>query len=120
VSTPLFVGTSQRSAGTGHGIYSVAVNAALSGVNTIVAAQAGYVILVTAYKIVCANDVTVTWESGGGRVLDGPCAFSINSGESTPFDPDGHFWTDAGEALILRLGGAVQVGGHVKYALVPR
>ena len=118
--TPTFNGTKEQTIGTGLQVFSVSINASSSGANTIVAAQPGYIIVVTAYKIVCAGAVTVTWESSGGRDLDGPCAFAANGGESTPVSPDGHFWTDLGEALIMTLSGAVQVGGHVAYTLVPR
>lgn len=99
-------------------VVSAPVNASQAGANTIVAAVADRVIVVLAYKIICAGDVVITWESGGGSILDGPCSFSANGGESSPDSERGHFWTGRGEALILNLSGAVQVGGHLKYALI--
>lgn len=96
----------------------IQVNASASGNNTIVAAVTGKKIRVLQYKVICAGAVTVTWESSGGTVIDGPCAFSANGGEAPPYCPVGHFETLVGEGLVMNLGGAVQVGGHLIYVTV--
>jgi hypothetical protein len=108
----------QTHLGTSDRVISVAINASSSGNNTIVASVAGRRIVVTKYKIVAAGAVTVTFESSGGTVLDGPCAYAANGGVCEPDSENGHFSTLPGEALVLNLSGAVQVGGHVKYAVV--
>jgi hypothetical protein len=99
-------------------IRQAAINASTSGDNTIVAAVPGKQILVLLYKIVCSDAVTVTWESGGGTVLDGPCTFAASGGESSSFCEHGHFRSSKGESLVLNLSGAVQVGGHLLYGLI--
>jgi hypothetical protein len=113
------MGTSARTfRGTAERIESVPVNANGLGANVIVPAEPNRIIVVLSYKIVCADAVSVTWESGGGDVLDGPCAFAANGGESTSDSENGHFATKRGEALVMDLSAPVQVGGHLKYALV--
>jgi hypothetical protein len=97
---------------------SANINASASGNNTIVAAVGGKKIKVLQYKVVVSANVTVTWESSGGSVLDGPCAFAANGGEAPPYCPVGHFDTLTGEGLVMNLSSAVQVGGHLKYVLV--
>ena len=99
-------------------VSEVALNVSSSGNNTVVAAVAGKQIVLLAGDLVCAGAVTITWESGGGSILDGPKAFAANGGQLYPFDENGHFASVSGESLLLNLNGAVQVGGRVKYALV--
>jgi hypothetical protein len=95
-----------------------AINVSSAGLNTIVPATPGYSIVVYQYKLVCAAAVSVTWESSGGTVLDGPCAFAANGGVSEPANELGHFATAKGEGLSIFLGGAAQVGGHVVWGLL--
>ena len=97
---------------------SVAINASSSGDNTIVAGVLGKRIVVLLYTLVCSDAVTVTWEASGGSVLSGPCAFAANGGISVPQAEFGHMATPVGEALVLDLSGAVQVGGHALVAVV--
>jgi hypothetical protein len=93
------------------------VNAAASGDNTIIAAPgAGKQIEVRGYHIVSANTVTATWKSGS-TALSGPMSMAVGN----PFTP--YSWADpvfllgANEALVLTLGGSVQVSGHVTYVI---
>lgn len=97
---------------------STAVNASSAGSNTIVAAVPLKRIVVLELKIVCAGAVACTWESSGGTILDGPCSFAAGSGEYEAPAANGHFETEIGEALVLYLSDAVQVGGHVRYGLI--
>lgn len=99
-------------------VSSAVVNASSSGDNTIVAGVAGSRIVVLSFLLVAAAAVAVTWESGGGTVLSGPKAFGANGGACPAVDEGGMFATVAGEALVLNLSGAFQVGGYVKYAVV--
>lgn len=95
-----------------------AINASISGPNTIVAHTSLKSILVMSYVLVVAGDVTVTWESSGGTVHGGPQAFVSNGGIAVPFSQVGHFECVSGEDLVLFLSDAVQVGGHVQYVLI--
>jgi hypothetical protein len=102
-------------------VQKATINASSAGANTIVAGVAAAngapakLIRVLSYVLVAAGAVTTTWESSGGTVIGGPMAFPANGGVATPFNPLGHFDSIAGEGLVLFLGGAVQVGGHVTY-----
>ncbi len=100
-------------------IYPASINASSAGANTVVAAIPNKRIVVLKYKRIAAGAVTVTWESSGGTVLDGPCALAANGGEAEAFCVSGHFSTLPGEALVLYLGGSVQVGGNLLYTLLP-
>lgn len=94
------------------------VNASSSGNNTAIAAVAGKRIIVLQGDLIAAGAVTVTLQSSGGSVLDGPMAFAQNGGKIYPESTYGHFATAIGEGLVINLNGAVQVGGHLVYALV--
>lgn len=98
--------------------YSVAINAGSSGNNTLVAAVYGKRIVVILGDVIAAGDVTVTFQSSGGAVLDGPYAIAANGGKIFPDTDRGHFSTLAGEGLVINLTGAIQVGGHLVYAVV--
>lgn len=95
-----------------------AVSASSAGDNTLVALVAGKAIRVTSYVLVAAGDVAASIESSGGRILGGPMSLGTTGGVAAPFNPGGYFQTDVGEALVINLGGAVQVGGHLSYILV--
>jgi hypothetical protein len=93
------------------------VNEATSGDRTIIAAPgAGKQIEVRGYHIVSANTVTATWKSGS-TALTGAMSMAVGN----PFTP--YSWSDpvfllgANEALVLTLGGSVQVSGHVTYVI---
>lgn len=99
-------------------VLAAAVNVASSGNNTAIAAVAGKFIVPLQGDMVASGAVTVTVQSSGGTVLDGPMAFAANGGKVYPNSPYGHYATGRGEGLVINLGGAVQVGGHLIYALV--
>ena len=100
-------------------VADASINASSSGNNVVVARVPGYKIRVLQYKIICAGQVTVTWESSGGTILDGPCTFSANSGERAGCAEMGQFQdAPANEDLVINLSAAVQVGGSLKYALL--
>jgi hypothetical protein len=112
-------GTCARTSwGTADTVVGITINAALSGSNTIVAAVAGRRIVVLFKKEVAAGAVSIRWESSGGLILSGPCSTPATGGAVDGEMEGGHFATLPGEALLMNLGGAVQVGGHLKYALV--
>jgi hypothetical protein len=97
---------------------SVAIAAASSGANALVAAAAGKIIRVMQYTLVAAGTVTAKFQSastdltgamsmivGLPIVAAGPVS---TGGRATPL-----FQTVAGEALNISLGGAVAVAGHL-------
>ena len=104
--------------GTGDPLAQASINISSAGANVVIPAVPGRSIIVLLYKIVCSGAVTVTWESSGGTVLDGPCSFSGNGGESAPYSEHGHFRTLRGEGLVIDLSAGVQVGGHLLYGVI--
>lgn len=109
--------TAQTAWGSGL-VGSAAINASSSGNNVVVAAaDADARIVVLGYSLVCAQAVVASWESESGLVIGGPCSFGANGGISVEEAEHGHFATEPGEDLVLDLSGAVQVGGHLVYAV---
>jgi hypothetical protein len=104
-------------------MYFVAVNASSSGNNTIVSAITGRKIRVVNYTLISAAAVTVTWKSGSSTNISGPMALAANGGMApsssalTPAGMIGVFETSSGESLVLNLGSAIAVGGHLTYIL---
>lgn len=99
-------------------IFRAPINASSSGNNTIVAAVTGKTIVVLKYKYIASGAVIATWESSGGTILDGPCSLAANGGAQEPHNDHGHFAAVYGEALVLNLSAAVQVGGSLVYCLI--
>lgn len=99
---------------------TVSVDTATSGANTIVAADTNRRIHVLSYNLVSAGTVTVVWKSGstaltGAMTLTVGVPNTVSGGEGT-LTPV--LRTAANEALVLTLGGNVQVSGHVTYDYV--
>lgn len=96
------------------------VNASASGSNTVVAAVANKRIRVLSYVIIASGAVTVTWQSAS-TAISGPMALAANggaapsAGQSVPAGLIGQFETNQGEALVVNLGSAISVGGHITY-----
>jgi glutamate 5-kinase len=101
--------------GSGQVLKTAVVNESASGDRTIVAAVTGKKIVVVAYSLVVAGALTLTWKSGS-TALTGPQAMAANGVSNMVSDVGTHlFETASAEALVLNLGGAVQVGGFVTY-----
>jgi len=99
----------------------VAVSAASSGDNTLVAAATARKIRVLAMHLSAASAVTVRVEDGaGGSALFGRANLVANGNlqVTLPYNPAGWFETTAATLLNLELGGAVQVSGCLVYQLV--
>ena len=96
------------------------LSAALAGSNDLVAAVPGYKIAIYAWSFIAAGAVAITWKSGATS-LSGAMNYGINGGEIRDVRADGEPWyqTATGEALVLSLGGAVQVSGTIYYRLIP-
>lgn len=102
-----------------NGVNLTVKQAAISvGVSTaIVAAVPGKSIVVLSYTVVVDAAVTVGFRSnnGAGTVLAGQMSLAANGGVSAGYNPKGHFWTVAGEALFLVTGASIGVRGHLTY-----
>jgi len=92
------------------------ISAASIGDNTVVAAIPGKRIKVIGYALVSTSANTIRWKSGAAANLSGAMALAANGGLSSPSDKNTvEFETAVGEALVLNLTGATNVGGHVVY-----
>lgn len=104
-------------------IQSVAISAASSGNNTIVAAVTGKIINVIGCFLMASGTVTAKFQSAaGGTDLMGGVALTAQTGFMLPLAPAWPnetipFWfrTVVSELLNLNLSGAVQVSGSLTY-----
>ncbi len=104
-------------------IITLPISVASSGDNVIQAAVSGKLIAVKAYVLVADGAVTAQFYDGASAnnlPLSGPLSFAANGGAVAPLysNPDethGGQWfkTSLGNALVLKLGGAVGVRGHM-------
>lgn len=89
------------------------INTASSGDQTIVAAVPGKQIVVTNYVLVNTTAQSLTWKSGS-TALSGPMALGALA--TLVVDNDAPVLVcNVGEALVLNLGAATQVSGHLTY-----
>lgn len=95
---------------------SAIVNTAASGDTTLVAAVAGQAIAVVGLLLVAAGAVTVVIKDGSTGLTG---AISLVAGQPLVLVPERApipwFTTTPGQALVITLGGAVQVSGRVYY-----
>lgn len=91
---------------------------AASGDQTILTAVSGKKIRVLGYALVTDTASALTWESGGSTAISGVMTFAANGGISAVPSKWGWFSTLDGESLVLNVGTAATVGGHVTYAIV--
>jgi hypothetical protein len=108
---------------------STPINASLSGDNVIVSGSATllpgdirlFAIVAFGYVIIPSGNVQIAFAASDGTVISGPYDILSNGGMFAPNFPSGHFATPrGGQGVNLLLGGAVHVGGHFKFGLVPR
>lgn len=83
--------------------------------HTALAAITGKVIRVLSYTLTTAAEVGLTFKSDSTTIA-GP--MPLSAGVSPPYNPEGHFDTASGEALVITLDDAVEVGGHLTVAIV--
>lgn len=92
------------------------ISISASGNNTIVAGVTNKKIRIISYQLVCAEAVTVKFQSGAsGTDLSGAMSFGANGGISTPESIKGHFETLSGALLNIVLSSGVAVAGHLTY-----
>lgn len=97
---------------------SAVIEHAALGDNTIVAAPAAPArIRVLGYTLVAAGAVTARWKSGAATNKSGPMSLGANGGVSVSVGQGSLFSCAAGQALVLNLGAAVAVAGHVSYVV---
>ncbi len=96
---------------------TIAITAA-SGDQTILSAVSGKKIRVLGYALVTDTASALTWESGGSTAISGAMTFAANGGISAVPSKWGWVETLSGESLVLNVGTAATVGGHVTYVLV--
>ena len=97
----------------------LAVNTAISGNTTLVAAVAGSQVVVQQFGLIAGGSVTVKFSDGaGGADLCGPMPLAANSGFGSPESLVGIMATTANTALVLNTNAAVQVSGWLRYYLL--
>jgi len=90
------------------------INVATATTTAVVAAVAGFRIVVTNLVLSQASGQTCIWKSGS-TILSGPIVESYSTGDNEL----GILETAIGEALNLTTSAAVQVSGHLTYILMP-
>jgi len=92
------------------------IDAATSGDNTLVAANATKKLRVLAGFLVAAGTVNARFEGGaGGTALTGQMNLVANTGFVLPFNPAGWFETATNTLLNLELSAAISVDGSLTY-----
>lgn len=94
------------------------IDVAASGDTTLLAGVAGKRIYLMGLEFLCSNSVTVGFKSGSAPILINPQSFGANSGKVLPPAGLGYTKTEVGEALVITLGGAVQVSGSYVVAVL--
>lgn len=100
---------------------NVAVDKSASGDNELVAAVAGAIIRVVHMALVPAEAVTVKFKSGAATDLTGAMAWAANAlfVDDSNWENHGLFSTAVGQALVMNLGAAKQVGGYIRVQIIP-
>ena len=94
------------------------ISTSSSGNSTVIAAVAGYKIVVLSYVVTALTAVRVRFDSAtGGTALTGQLCLAANGVVNGAFNPRGHFETIVGEALCVNLSSAVSTTGHITYVL---
>lgn len=91
-----------------------------AGDQTIVAGIPGKKIRVLAYIVNISNNSYIQWKSGSTAIsgqmhMTGGSSIAIHLGDQWPAGGLPVLLTEPGESLILNVGGAVTVGGHITY-----
>lgn len=103
----------------GLAISFASIDTATSGDNTIVTADATQRVKVLSYVFVADGTVAVRWKSGALTNLSGAMALVVNTGVASPIGTPSSWLmeTAVNEALVLNLGAAIGVRGHISYFL---
>jgi len=93
------------------------INIASNGDNTVIAAQAGKMIMIHQLFLVCAGAVSLKFKDGASTDLC-PALPMLTSGGLTFDYKEPWFVTSQGNAFIINLSAAVQVSGRIYYTVV--
>lgn len=96
----------------------VLIDTAASGDTTLLAGAAGFRYLVRQVFLVPTTAVTVTFKSGSNK-LTGAMALAATAIFQLEYNEMPWMTTNTGEALIINLGAAIQVGGRLVLDKVP-
>lgn len=96
------------------------INSTTAGDQVILPGVVGKRIRVLAYILAISNNNHVQWKSGSTAIsgemhMTGGSSMAIHMGDQWPGGGLPVLMTEPGEALVLNVGGAVTVGGHLTY-----
>lgn len=95
------------------------INATASGDNTVLTAVTSMKLRILGIAFTCSNNVEIVFKSGSNTLIDA-MSFAKYGGLAENSQPGGRWAeTNAGEAFIMNLDGAVNVRGRVYYVEVP-
>ena len=98
-------------------IKTQAVNLASAGAEdeTAITAVTGKKIVVINLFLVVSAATSIGFKSGGSTALTGLPSLAAKGTYNPGYNPDGHFQTAAGEALVIACGAATDVDGWINY-----
>tara|TARA_R110002020_G_scaffold169116_4_gene358165 strand:+ start:1678 stop:2022 length:345 start_codon:yes stop_codon:yes gene_type:complete len=98
-------------------IKTQAVNLASAGAEdeTAITAVPGKKIVVINLFLVVSAATSIGFKSGAGTALTGLPSLAVKSIYNPGYNPDGHFQTASGEALVIACGAATDVDGWINY-----
>jgi hypothetical protein len=94
------------------------IDANVSGATAVVAARAGFRIVVLAYNYMSNGAVNAHWRSGSTPITGNAYMVEAGRGKVCPYNPKGWCATALGEALNLQLSASVAVGGEVTFVAI--
>ena len=95
------------------------INATAAGDNTIVEAQGGRRIRITAVTFTCSAAANIEFKSGAGVTLIDAMPFAANGGMDTQRHAPNFFCeTNTGDAFVMSLDGVYNVRGSLNYVVV--
>ena len=98
-------------------IKTQAVNLTAAGAEdeTAIALVTGKKIVVVNLFLVVSASVSIGFKSHTSTALSGLMILAAKGAYNPGYNPDGHFQTAAGEALVIACGGATDIDGWINY-----
>lgn len=99
---------------------TAAISTTAAGDTVILTGTPGKRIRVLAYIVAISNNNHIQWKSGATAIsgemhMSGGSSMAIHMGDNWPGGGLPVLITEPGESLVLNVGGAVTVGGHLTY-----